>query len=113
LSNVALVKFIDALQITSQPTNLYVCTNTNALFVIKTNGQNVTYVWQKNGVSIPNSNNDSLLLTNVTTADAANYRVIMNYTCGNVISNTVTLSISNSTQITSQPVAQAKVLTLV
>lgn len=106
LSNVALVKFIDALQITSQPTNLNICPNANALFVIKTNGQNATYVWQKNGVSIPNSNNDSLLLTNVTTADAANYRVIMNYTCGNVISNTVTLSISNSTQITSQPVSQ-------
>jgi membrane carboxypeptidase/penicillin-binding protein PbpC len=106
LSNVALVKFIDALQITSQPTNLNICTNTNALFVIKTNGQNATYVWQKNGVSIPSSNNDSLLLTNVTAADAANYRVIMNYTCGNVISNTVSLSLSTATQITSQPTAQ-------
>ncbi|MFA9214549.1 MAG: LamG-like jellyroll fold domain-containing protein, partial [Candidatus Methylacidiphilales bacterium] len=106
LSNIALVKFIDALQITSQPTNLNVCANTNALFVIKTNGQNVTYIWEKNGISIPNSNNDSLLITNVTAADVTNYRVLMSYVCGNVISNTVTLSISNSTQITSQPVSQ-------
>jgi hypothetical protein len=107
LSNVALVKFIDALQITSQPTNLNVCANTNALFVIKTDGQNITYVWQKNGVSIPNSNNDSLLLTNVTAADVANYRVMMSYVCGSVISSTVTLSISSPTQIASQPVAQS------
>ena len=105
-SIIANVSINSGLQITQQPTNLSACENTNAQLIIRTNDQNASYAWRKNGVAITNSNNDTLTLTNITTANAGNYQVFVTSNCGNDSSNLVSLTVNTNTQITTQPTAK-------
>lgn len=105
-SIIANVSINSGLQITQQPTNLSACENTNAQLIIRTNDQNASYAWRKNGVAITNSNNDTLTLTNITTANAGNYQVFVTSNCGNDSSNMVSLTVNTNTQITTQPIAK-------
>ncbi len=105
-SIVANVTLNSGLQITQQPTNLIACENTNAQFIIRTNDQNASYAWRKNGVAIANSNNDILTLTNVTATNAGNYQAFVTSNCGNDSSTVVSLTVNTNTQITTQPTSK-------
>ena len=93
-----------ATAITTQPQPLTRCAGLDATFTVAAAGQgSLSYVWRKNGTSISGATNDTLILTNISSADAANYSVVVTGSCGSVTSNSVALSVSPATTITSQP----------
>jgi hypothetical protein len=105
-SMVANVSLNTGLQITQQPTSVAGCQNSSAQFIVKSNVQNATYTWRKNGVAIANSNNDTLTLSNITSTNAGNYQVFLTSSCGNDSSAIVSLSVNTNTQITTQPIGK-------
>lgn len=89
--------------ITRNPELLTACAGSNAMFTVASAGANLTYTWRKNGVNIPGSNNDTLILTNVSNADTADYTVMINNTCVSVLSLAAKLKVVGVAIVT-QPV---------
>lgn len=106
-TNNAQVSLSSGLQIIQQPANVTACTAANAQLVIITTDPNATYQWRKNGSNINNSNNDTLFLNNITSADAGSYSVQVTSVCGSTTSNSATLTILPVATISSQPQSTA------
>ncbi len=90
--------------ITAQPANATACEGTSASFSVTAVGTGLTYQWRRNGVIISGETNPVLTLNNITTANAGTYDVVITGTCGNVTSNTATLTVALNPVITGQPV---------
>jgi len=100
--------------ITSHPVATQtLCSGGTATFSVSATGSGLTYQWQKGGVNLSNGGNVSgatssiLSLTNITTADAANYRVVVSGAapCSAVNSNISVLSVNQIVAIGTQPVS--------
>ena len=97
--------------ITTQPTNVTVCSGTNANFSIATSGSGASYQWQvstdggTNWTDIAGANTENYILNNVSVAMNGNkYRVIVSNICpSTLISNPATLTVSGPPLITAQP----------
>lgn len=91
--------------ITTQPSNQTACIGGSTFFVTKANAVK-SYTWKRNGNVIPNSNNDTLYLTNITNADLGNYTCTIT-SCNDtlVTTNSANLSLIQ-TAISQQPVSQ-------
>ncbi len=98
--------------ITAQPTvTQTLCSGSTATFSVSATGSGLTYQWQKGGVNLANGGNvsgatsSSLSLTNITTADAANYRVVVSGAapCSAVTSNISVLLVNQIIAIGTQP----------
>ncbi|MEY2879557.1 MAG: hypothetical protein RLZZ15_1937 [Verrucomicrobiota bacterium] len=70
--------------------------STATFSVIATGTPAPTYKWRKNTNDIPGATNSSLTLTNVQTADAAGYDVVILNTSGQVISSLARLTIATA-----------------
>ena len=93
--------------ITTQPMAQTVNAGGNATFSVTATGTPApTYQWQFNGANLPGQTSSTLTLTNVTTANAGNYDVVVTNVAGNVTSNAVALTVDVPPTITTQPVAQ-------
>lgn len=106
VSNTARLNINQANQILTQPLALQnKCTGNNAILWVSAVGNNITYLWKRNGVNISNSNNDTLFRNNVSIAgDSGVYTVdVSSATCPAVTSNQARLSINAATTITAQP----------
>lgn len=100
MSSDAIVTIVGSLQISQQPSAVNSCAGTNAILTVVANGSNVNYSWTKNGTAIANSNNDTLYLTNLSTANAGSYLCNITSNCGNATSNTVTVTVKQATTST-------------
>ncbi|MFB0904190.1 MAG: hypothetical protein QMB11_07405, partial [Nonlabens sp.] len=98
--------------ITAQPTvTQTLCSGSTATFSVSATGSGLTYQWQKGGVNLVNggtisgATSSSLSLTNITTADAANYRVVVSGAapCSAVTSNISALLVNQIIAIGTQP----------
>ena len=93
-SNTAIVTVYTTPAITSQPASVNATEGNNVTFsVIATSGAALTYQWRKNGTAIGGATAASYTITNVQTSDAGSYSVQVTNTCGNVVSNSATLSV--------------------
>ncbi len=82
------------LNIISQPKDISVCPDSTAKFkVIVNSSLAFTYQWKKNGVNIIGANADSLIISNASYNDTANYSVLVTANCDSVLSSTVKLKI--------------------
>ena len=65
--------------VTTNPTAGFKCAGTNQTLKVKANGEPpLTYIWQRNGVTIPKSPNDTIItLNNLGSYDSAYYRCIV------------------------------------
>ncbi|MBI1853611.1 MAG: immunoglobulin domain-containing protein [Planctomycetes bacterium] len=89
--------------ISTQPTNQTTCDGGSVTFtVVATNGT-LTYQWRKGGVDIGGATSASFTINPAGLGDAGNYDVVVSNGCGTTTSNTVTLTVGGSTQITTQP----------
>lgn len=84
--------------ITTQPISLSnICLGSDQSFSVFATGTNpLSYQWKKNGVDISGANLSTLNLNNIQASDAGNYSVVVSNSCGNVTSNTVTLTVDNT-----------------
>ena len=94
----------------AKPFNQSVCTGSSATFVVLATGTNLTYQWRKgataltNGGRISGATSSSLVIGNVTAADAGtDYGVVITGRCGNVTWTGVELAVLPTTAILTQP----------
>ena len=86
--------------ITQQPQDLTVRAGTNAVFTVIAEGTPpLTYQWLFNGAAIPGSRQSSLILTNVQTMNAGDYRVMISNSVGVVTSVVVNLTVEEGKPI--------------
>lgn len=82
--------------ITTQPTAQTACNGSPATFTVVGAGTGITYQWQKGGLPITGATNASYTIPVVSATDAGNYSVVVigSAPCGNVTSNTVSLTVN-------------------
>ncbi len=91
--------------ITQQPQSTVTgCTGSSATFTVTANGSGLSYQWRKNGNPISGANASSYTISNLITADAGNYDVVITNNCGTVTSSVSNLTIIQGPVINTQPV---------
>lgn len=86
---------VSAPTILMQPESQTVFAGTTASFSVAANGSApLHYQWQFNATNLPNATNAALSLTNVTSANAGNYLVIVSNNINSVTSDVVTLTVA-------------------
>lgn len=81
--------------ITSQPQSLTVAAGSSAQFSVTASGTPApTYQWQCNGTALVGATGSTLTLSNVSTASAGNYTVVVTNPHGSVTSNAATLTVT-------------------
>jgi ELWxxDGT repeat protein len=90
--------------INTQPISQSKTVGSAVTFTVAVTGTNLTYQWQKNDVDIPSANSISYTIASVVGSDAAQYRCLVSGTCGNLISNNATLTVT-AAEPTAQPTA--------
>ena len=104
-SSSATVTVDAATVINTQPTNIDICDGENATFTTGATGTNISYQWQLDGNNISGANTDTYTINGATSANAGSYTCIVSGDCGNVTSNTATLSVGTTPSITTQPIS--------
>jgi hypothetical protein len=81
-------------EITQDPVSITRLAGTTARFTVAATGSgNLRYQWQLGGTPIPNATNTTLVITNVQTANAGDYLVIVTNAFGIATSATATLTV--------------------
>lgn len=80
-------------QISQQPQSLSAVVGENATLAVTASGSAVTYRWSKNTIAIPGATNATLVLSNVTFADGADYAVTLSNSAAQVTSATAHLTV--------------------
>src|SRR5262249_48172028 len=94
-SNVASLTLNVAPALTQQPAAVTVTVGATATFTVTATGSPApAYQWLKNGANIAGATTATLTLTNVQTADAANYTVVVSNSAGSAISNAAALVVN-------------------
>lgn len=93
--------------ITAQPLSQAVNPGATVTFsVAATGSQPMTYQWRFNGVNITSATNSSYTRTNVQTAQAGNYSVVVANGAGSATSANAALTVNTPPSITAQPQSQ-------
>jgi hypothetical protein len=103
VSNSANIVSVTPSAITNSLSNQSICTGQPLNLSVATTGDNLTFVWLKNGVVISGATSASYTIPSTVPTDAGNYKVSVTNLCGSVASNTATIAIINSPSITTQP----------
>lgn len=94
--------------ITQQPQNQAECEASGATFAVSATGTGLSYQWYKNGQPV-GTNSSTLELTNLQASDdGASVDVEVSSNCGNVTSDSVTLSVARLPVLSDQPEDQTK-----
>ncbi|HEX4645466.1 MAG TPA: immunoglobulin domain-containing protein, partial [Verrucomicrobiae bacterium] len=103
--------------ITAQPQSQAVLANSNAVFTVTASGSlPLMYQWSFKGINLTNSAHVSgatgttLTISNVTAADAGNYKVVVTNTHGSATSVVAVLTVLFPPAITAQPQSQSALL---
>jgi len=93
--------------ITTQPQGQTVNQGITVTFtVVATGGAPLSYQWRKDGVTIPNANASSLVLTGAQPGDSGTYSVVVTNPGGSVTSAGAVLVVQGPPQVTTHPTAQ-------
>ncbi len=94
--------------ISTQPKPLTACEGEKTFVYIKAEGSGLTYTWVKNGVDIPNSNNDTLYFQSIQLSDSGFYLVRIQGTCQNPVeSQAIKITVNPKPMITKHPENQS------
>ncbi|MFT3911565.1 MAG: zinc-dependent metalloprotease family protein [Ferruginibacter sp.] len=93
--------------ITTQPTNVTICTGGNASFSVTSPTAGISYQWQVSTggpfSDIPGATSATYSFTGTVTDNGNQYHVVITTLCGTVTSNNVTLTVNTAAAITTQP----------
>jgi uncharacterized delta-60 repeat protein len=104
MSDEATLSILVAPMITAQPLGQGVTLGQNATFsVTATGSEPLSYQWLFNNEPIPGEDQSSLVLENVTTLHAGDYRVRVSNDAGTVLSSVAVLTVNSPPAITSIP----------
>jgi uncharacterized repeat protein (TIGR01451 family) len=93
-------------QIDQQPTNQIVSPGQSVTFSVSASGtQPFGYQWSFNGTNIANATNSTIMVNNVSSADAGNYSVVISNSSGSVTSSAAILTVLDPL-IVNQPASQ-------
>lgn len=84
-----------SLSINTQPTAQSVCLGGTANFSVAATGQNLTYQWRKNSVNLSGKTAATLSIPSVQLGDAGSYDVVINSSCGTLMSSAVALTVNS------------------
>jgi hypothetical protein len=95
--------------ISAHPQSQTVTVGSSVTFSVSASGSGtLSYQWRKNGTNISGANGFSHTISNVQTADAGNYDVVVVNFVGTVTSSSATLTVSQAAPvITAQPLGQS------
>ncbi len=106
-SRVVRVSGYRAPTVTTPPQSVDACLGSAVSLVAEFQGTGLSYEWFKNGVRIPNAASNSLTLTGITAADAADYTCKATGTCGlSVTSAAGKVTVISKPKLTEQPSSQ-------
>jgi len=92
--------------VASAPVSLTNCPGTSATFSVNATGTGLSYQWYKGGNALPGQTANSLVLANVSAADAGIYSVVVSGVCGNPVTNSPSLTVNENVVVakrSSQP----------
>ena len=95
--------------ITQHPQSLSIAKDGNATFNVAASGTNITYQWQKDGVSLAGETNSTLTIQDANGSDSGQYSVAVSNEHGSVISQPATLVVQVPPVIVLQPTGQEAV----
>ena len=91
--------------VASAPVSLTNCPGTSASFSVSATGTGLSYQWYKGGSALAGQTASSLVLANVSAADAGTYSVVVSGTCGNAVTNSASLTVNQNVVVASAPVS--------
>ena len=91
--------------VASGPVSLTNCPGTSASFSVSATGTGLSYQWYKGGSLLAGQTGSSLVLTNVSAADAGTYSVVVSGACGNAVTNSASLTVNQNVAVASAPVS--------
>jgi hypothetical protein len=100
----------DNVEISTQPSNLGICSSQSASFSVIATGSNLTYQWFKDGAPIAGATSADLYYNNATSIDAGSYYVEISGSspCSKQTSETVTLNVDEDIVII-EPAANVEI----
>src|SRR5262249_33240048 len=102
-SNSATLAIYDNLAVSSGPVSRTNCPGTTASFNVSATGTGLSYQWSKGASALAGQTGTSLVLTNVSAADAGTYSVTVSGVCGSPATNSASLTINDDLLISSVP----------
>ena len=91
--------------VASAPVSVTNCPGTSASFSVSATGTGLSYQWYKGGNALAGQTTSSLVLANVSAADAGTYSVVVSGTCGNAVTNSASLTVNENVVVVSAPVS--------
>ncbi len=86
-----------------QPKSASSCFGGSADFSIEASGDDLTYQWHRNGLSVPGGDGPALTISSANSASAGAYAVTVQSDCATATSEVATLSVAGVQQIIDQP----------
>ncbi|MCX5691453.1 MAG: immunoglobulin domain-containing protein, partial [Planctomycetota bacterium] len=101
-TSAATLQVVTPPSITQQPAPAIACTGSSASFTVAATGAApFTYRWRKDGINVPGGTQQTLVLSNISAANAGVYDCIVSNACGSATSTGASLRIPGS--VTQQP----------
>ncbi|HWQ90065.1 MAG TPA: immunoglobulin domain-containing protein, partial [Clostridia bacterium] len=93
------------LEILSSPQHQVQCAGGSATFAVNATGSDLSFQWFKGANALPGQTGSSLLLKNISSADAGTYSVVVSGTCGNAVTNSATLTVNQNVVVSTAPIS--------
>jgi Ig-like domain-containing protein/immunoglobulin I-set domain protein/uncharacterized protein DUF642 len=104
LDNVRMTSAVSAPSISSHPQSTSVNAGGQASFSVTASGSGpLSYQWRLNGAAVSGATSSTYTISNVQSAQAGGYSVVVSNSGGSVTSNTATLTVTQTPTITAQP----------
>ena len=101
------VEYFGTPTISTPPTSQTVAVGSNVTFTVTATGTISSYQWRFNGTNIAGATTSTLVLNNVTSANAGEYTVVIRNSLGATVSSAATLAVVPPTTIVTQPLSQS------